>query len=72
MARKVLDHPKVLGFKLQLLVQRFYPHDDRLFSMYDMVMERGKRILFHVGTGPVGNEYVVSITLRGCSAAIRP
>jgi len=58
MAKKVLAHPKVLGFKLQLLVQCFYPHDERLFSMYEMVMERGKRILFHVGTGPVGNEFV--------------
>lgn len=57
-ADKVLAHPRVLGFKLQLLVQRFYPHDTRLFPMYDMVMARGKRILFHVGTGPVGNEFV--------------
>lgn len=58
MAEKVLAYPRVLGFKLQLLVQRFYPHDRRLFPMYDMVMERGKRILFHAGTGPVGNEFV--------------
>jgi uncharacterized protein len=58
MADRVLDHPRVLGFKLQLLVQRFYPHDSRLFPMYERVMERGKRLLFHVGTGPVGNEFV--------------
>ncbi|OHD63299.1 MAG: hypothetical protein A2176_00225 [Spirochaetes bacterium RBG_13_51_14] len=58
MVEKILAHPRVLGFKLQLLVQRFYPHDDRLFPMYDMVMNHGKRILFHVGTGPVGNEFV--------------
>ena len=58
MARRVLDHPRVLGFKLQLLVQRFHPHDERLFPMYELVMERNKRILFHVGTGPVGNEFV--------------
>jgi hypothetical protein len=57
-ARRALDHPRVLGFKLQLLVQRFYPHDERLFPMYELVMERGKRLLFHVGTGPVGNEFV--------------
>jgi len=43
---------------LQLLVQRFFPQDERLFSLYDLVRERGKRILFHVGTGPAGNEYV--------------
>lgn len=58
MARHVLDHPRVLGFKLQLLVQRFHPHDERLFPMYELVMKRNKRILFHVGTGPVGNEFV--------------
>ncbi|HOT45250.1 MAG TPA: amidohydrolase family protein [Spirochaetota bacterium] len=58
MADRVLSHPRVLGFKLQLLVQRFFPHDNRLFPMYEKVMERGKRILFHVGTGPVGNEFV--------------
>ncbi|TFH42167.1 MAG: hypothetical protein E4G96_04010 [Chrysiogenales bacterium] len=57
-AERALAHPKVLGFKLQLLVQCFYPHDERLFPLYELVMQRGKRILFHVGTGPVGNEYV--------------
>jgi hypothetical protein len=58
MAEKVLDHPRVLGFKLHLLVQRFYPNDARLYPLYDLVIERNKRILFHVGTGPVGNEFV--------------
>ncbi len=58
MARRVLDHPRVLGFKLQLLVQRFYPHDKRMFPLYEMVIDRGKRILFHVGTGPEPNEFV--------------
>lgn len=57
-AEKILNHPRVLGFKLQLLVQRFFPHDERLFPLYEMVAQRGKCILFHVGTGPVGNEYV--------------
>lgn len=57
-AKNILSHPKVLGFKLQLLVQNFYPHDERLFPLYDLVMEKNKRILFHAGTGPVGNQYV--------------
>ncbi len=57
-AEKVLSYPRVLGFKLQLLVQNFYPHDKRLFPLYEMVMDRGKRILFHVGTGPVGSKFV--------------
>ena len=58
MAAELLEHPRILGFKLQLLVQRFYPQDQRLFPLYEMVMAKGKRIQFHVGTGPVGNEYV--------------
>ncbi len=57
-AKNILSHPKVLGFKLQLLVQNFYPYDERLFPLYDLVMEKGKRILFHTGTGPIGNQYV--------------
>ncbi|RJP14295.1 MAG: hypothetical protein C4520_21495 [Candidatus Abyssobacteria bacterium SURF_5] len=55
---QVLEHPRVIGFKLQLLVQRFYPDDERLFPLYERVIETGKRILMHVGTGPVGNEFV--------------
>ena len=58
MAADLLDHPRILGFKLQLLVQRFYPDDERLFPLCELVMTKGKRLLFHVGTGPVGNEFV--------------
>jgi predicted TIM-barrel fold metal-dependent hydrolase len=57
-AERILNHPRVLGFKLQLLVQRFFPHDKRLFPLYELAADRGKRILFHVGNGPVGNEFV--------------
>jgi predicted TIM-barrel fold metal-dependent hydrolase len=58
MARKLLENPKILGFKLQLLVQNFYPFDERLFGLYEMVINKKKHILFHAGTGPVGNPYV--------------
>jgi hypothetical protein len=58
MAQRLLENPQVLGFKLQLLVQNFYPHDERLFPLYEMVIRKNKRILFHTGTGPVGNRYV--------------
>ena len=57
-AEKLLDHPRILGFKLHLLVQRFYPYDERLMPLYEMVQARGKRMLLHAGTGPVGNEFV--------------
>jgi len=57
-AEKILSHPKVLGFKLQLLVQEFYPYYKKLFPLYELIQEKNKRILFHVGTGPAGNQYV--------------
>lgn len=58
MAVDLLAHPRILGFKLQLLVQCFYPDDERLFPLYELAMAKGKRVLFHVGTGPVGNAFV--------------
>jgi predicted TIM-barrel fold metal-dependent hydrolase len=58
MAADLLSHPRIIGFKLQLLVQRFFPDDRRLFPLYELVMEKKKRLLLHVGTGPVGNEFV--------------
>jgi len=51
MAERLLDHPRILGFKLQLSVQRLYPQDERLMSLYEMVMDRKRRILFHVSSG---------------------
>jgi uncharacterized protein len=57
MAASIVKHPKIMGFKLQLLVQRFYPHDERLFPLYDLLMENGKWLLIHTGTGPVGTEF---------------
>lgn len=57
-AERLLAHPRIMGFKLQLLVQRFYPHDERLTPLYEMVQALNKRMLLHVGTGPVGNEFV--------------
>ncbi|MBI9074779.1 MAG: amidohydrolase family protein [Desulfatibacillum sp.] len=58
MARDILSHPKVLGFKLQFLVTDFLPEDPRLFELYELVMEKGKRLLLHIGTGPVANDFV--------------
>jgi len=57
-ARDILDHPKVLGIKLQFLVTQFYPHDERLFPLYELIMKKNKRLLLHIGTGPAGNKYV--------------
>lgn len=57
-AEQVMSHPRVLGIKLHFQVQRIYPHDKRLFPLYEMVIQRKKRLLMHIGNGPSGNEYV--------------
>ncbi|NLX50553.1 MAG: amidohydrolase [Deltaproteobacteria bacterium] len=54
----ILDHPRVLGIKLHFHVQRFYPHDERLYPLYELIADRKKRILLHVGNGPLDNEFV--------------
>jgi len=57
-AEILLEHPKILGFKLQILVQKFYPQDERLFPLYELVIDKKKRILFHIGNGPFANEFL--------------
>jgi hypothetical protein len=57
-ATDILNHPKVLGIKLQFLVTQFYPHDERMFPLYELIMKKNKRLLLHIGTGPAGNKYV--------------
>jgi uncharacterized protein len=64
MAREIISHPGVLGFKLHFLVQPMRPDDERLFPLYELVMEQGKRLLLHIGTGPIGNERVGARFLR--------
>ena len=61
MAEEILNHPKILGFKLQCVVQQLSPCDSRLFPLYEMIMERKKRVLLHVGTGPVRGSAWVGI-----------
>jgi predicted TIM-barrel fold metal-dependent hydrolase len=55
---RMLAHPRVVGVKIHLEVQRFYPSDERLFPLYEMIIDKGKRVLLHVGNGPTGNEFV--------------
>ena len=57
-AKNILDHPKVLGIKLQFFVTQFYPLDERLYPLYELIMKKNKRLLLHVGTGPAANKYV--------------
>jgi predicted TIM-barrel fold metal-dependent hydrolase len=57
-AENILQHPRVLGIKLHFHVQRLYPYDQRLLPLYDLIMSRKKRLLIHIGSGPLGNEFV--------------
>ena len=57
-AEQALTHPRMAGIKIHLEVQKFYPHDERLFSLYEMIIDRGKRLLLHAGNGPIGNKFV--------------
>lgn len=57
-AEQMITHPRVMGIKLHLQVQKIYPHDKRFFPLYEMLIDRKKRVLVHVGNGPVGNEFV--------------
>jgi len=57
-AARMLDHPRVAGIKLHFQVQKIYPHDPRLYPLYELVMEKKKRLLLHVGNGPTTNPFV--------------
>lgn len=57
-AEQVISHPRVAGIKLHFQVQRLYPQDKRLFPLYEMICDRGKRLLLHIGNGPSRNEFV--------------
>jgi hypothetical protein len=56
--RKNLDDYNFFGIKIQPLVQEFYPDDERMYEIYDLILDRGKWICFHAGTAPYRNRYV--------------
>ncbi len=56
--QKNLDENNFLGIKIQPLVQEFYPDDERMYEIYDLILDRGKWICFHAGTAPYRNKYV--------------
>ncbi len=56
--RKNLDDYNFFGIKIQPLVQEFYPNDERMYEIYDLILDRGKWICFHAGTAPYRNKYV--------------
>jgi predicted TIM-barrel fold metal-dependent hydrolase len=46
------------GIKIQPLVSDFYPCDERMFEVYELLVERGGVLAAHAGTAPIANEYV--------------
>ncbi|MBT4638712.1 MAG: amidohydrolase family protein [Deltaproteobacteria bacterium] len=55
---QMLAHPRVAGVKMHFQVQKIFPSDERLFPLYEMIIDKGKRVLLHTGNGPSGNEFV--------------
>ncbi len=45
------------GLKLHVQVQRFHPDDPRLRPVYARLVELGRVLVIHVGTGPHTNEF---------------
>ena len=46
------------GVKIQPLVSDFYPCDPRMDEVYGRIVERGRILTAHAGTGPAANQYV--------------
>jgi uncharacterized protein len=61
MAEAIINHPRILGFKLQLVVQQLSPCDNRLYPLYELLIETKKRLLIHVGTGPVKRSDIIGV-----------
>ena len=55
---KMFDEYDFQGIKIQPLVQEFYLHDERMFEVYDVIVDRGKWLAVHIGTAPYRNDYV--------------
>lgn len=55
---RMLSHPRVAGVKMHFQIQKIPPHDERLFGLYELIIDKGKRVLLHTGNGPSGNEFV--------------
>ncbi len=56
--RKIIDDYNFFGIKIQPLVQNFYPDDERMYKIYNLIVDRGKWICFHAGTAPYRNKFV--------------
>lgn len=55
---KLFEEYGFMGIKVQPLVQKFYPYEERLDDIYKMIVDRGKWFTIHAGTAPYRNQYV--------------
>lgn len=56
--RELFDEHEFCGIKVQPLVQNFYPWDERMDSIYRLIVNRGKWFVLHAGTAPYRNQFV--------------
>jgi len=56
--RKILDDYNFHGIKIQPLVQNFYINDERMYEIYNLLVDRGKWLCVHIGTAPYRNRFV--------------
>jgi len=55
---KIFDEYNFYGIKIQPLVQNFYLDDNRMYEIYNLILDRGKWLCVHIGTAPIRNKYV--------------
>ncbi|MFX0186294.1 MAG: amidohydrolase family protein [Candidatus Hodarchaeota archaeon] len=55
---KLFDEHNFVGLKVQPLVQNFYPSDERMTPIYDLIVDKGKWYAIHAGTAPYSNKYL--------------
>ena len=56
--KQLFDENDFFGIKVQPLVQNFYIWDNRLYPIYELMIDRGKWFIVHAGTAPYRNQYV--------------
>jgi hypothetical protein len=55
---KLFDEYNFYGIKVQPLVQNFHANDERMYPIYDIIIDKGKWFAIHAGTAPYRNDFV--------------
>jgi len=68
--KEALDRYRFPGLKLHCLVQQLRPDDERLFPVYEAVLERSRAMIVHAGSFPIpdpdrlGHRYIARVMQR--------